>query len=192
MKVIPIIFLLLCTMQNVFAQNRETRTEVEYHDNVEKVKEKYEYYYDFWSEQNVKHGRYSLWNQKGQLLIDCTYFEGKLDGTYTLYDRNGAVLEVREYDQAMLQGRSISFSKKGIKQTELYYKEGKLNGLCKYYFGSGELKKEVAYQEGVPHGTALFYTKQGELKKTVNYIEGKAQEEISLSSEHTLTDTETH
>ena len=104
--------LLLCVAAvNLHAQNKEIRTQVEYHDNLTQVKVKFEYYFDFWSEQNVKHGRYSWWNKKGKLLIDCTYLDGLMHGTYIEYFPNGNIKQEVQYSKGKKNGKANTYSK---------------------------------------------------------------------------------
>jgi hypothetical protein len=43
---------------------------------------KYEFYHNFWSERDVKQGRYSRWSRKDILMEDGWYQEDKRDSVY--------------------------------------------------------------------------------------------------------------
>lgn len=87
--------LLLLSSSMLWAQApaREVRSESVYHARTQQLIEKYEYYYDYWSEQEIKHGRYNQWNPEGQLIERAYYHHGKLTGTYEKYFSNGQLKE---------------------------------------------------------------------------------------------------
>ncbi len=85
------------------------RIQSEYFLGTNSLKCKYEYYYHAWSEQKVRHGRFSAWDTKGRLRQKATYLHGKLDGIVLYYNKRGKVVKQVTY---LLGGKVSAFRPK--------------------------------------------------------------------------------
>ena len=102
-------------------QSKEIRTRASYHSDDGALATKGQYYYDTWSEQEVWHGRYSKWNRKGVMILDCYYSEGEKDSVWREYTPDGRLRELSSWKSGKLNGptRRFNFKENVIRGTSL-------------------------------------------------------------------------
>lgn len=177
----------------VFAQNsdleqsREIRSKSIYHKDSNDLKHKYEYYFDYWSEQEIKSGRYSTWNKKGALIYEAYYLDDILDGLEEHFNEKGQLLSSTEWYLGQKEGKEVYYWQDGVKKLIIPYKAGKKEGLEKRYFKNGKLKSAIAYRSGIKEGPANYFKPDGRLKRSLIYTEGKAQKTPKKTSDKKTT-----
>lgn len=131
----------------LMAQTADIHAQRSYHKNGQLI-EKYEYYFDYWSEQQVRHGRLANWSSDGILRYESEYQDGQLSGTERVYDRRGKLIKQRSY------------------------LAGQLDGLSIWYRPNGRVKRKTYYRNGRKHGTSVWYDKEGDRKRQKEYSQG--------------------
>lgn len=153
-------------------QTRDIRTKSTYFDNSGELKCKFEYFYDFWSEKDVEHGRFSEWNKKGKLVVDCDYKEGKLDGLFHEWYKNGMPKETSDWMNGERNGLTQIYDKKGTLISETTFRNGLKNGLETIYYPNGRVEKLTTWIDGSREGQESYFTKNGKLATRENWHAG--------------------
>ncbi len=96
-----------------------------------------------------KHGLYKVWNDKGDLLTECYFKDGRLEGTF-------------KYQDIYSDPDRYEYS----------YVDGKMHGKAFKWSHNGTLLKEESYDMGVPHGESKSYTNEGFLYSYTLYDHG--------------------
>lgn len=107
-----------------------------------------------------------IYNNKGFLLAERCYKDGKKNGVYRTFDNNGKLILDVSYKNNMYDGYYTSYNIITGKLIEnLFYKNGKQDSLNYFYDGySGILYDECNYKSGRRHGMQNLYDKNGKLK----------------------------
>ena len=156
------------------AQTRDIRTESEYHGISGHLKSKSEYYFDFWSEQEILHGRHSEWSESGRLLKDCFYYDGRLHGRYVVYYYKGFSKAINYWHHGVKQGRDSLFRRRGTLKKVKTYHAGKQQGNEFRFRRNGSVKRQQKFHQGQPHGLLRVYgKKKGKIKREQYYKKGK-------------------
>ncbi len=137
------------------------------------LREKYEYYYDFWTEQRVKHGRWSRFSSNGDILEEQNYEHGDKQGPHILYRSNGSIKIEEYYLAGELHGLRRCYFPDGQLRETCTYREGKKEGSCLSYRRGGSLKYTQTYKAGEKHGEQLYYRRNGEVKQRKRYRDGE-------------------
>lgn len=165
---IPLLF-----SMTLWGQSRDIRSQSVYHDGDLQLKSKAEFYYDFWSEQDVLHGRYSEWDRSGNLVLDCEYKDGRLEGTYTrYYPEDGRTREVSHWRDGQLSGKQEVFNRSGGILISCNYQNGLLQGVCTKYDKHSHIRSSIHYLNGQKEGPASYFNRKGELLRTRHYRGG--------------------
>ena len=155
---------------------RDIRSASAYYPDTENIlRSKYEYYFDFWSQQEVRHGRYSRWTRHGVMIFDAYFEEGQLSGSRSFYSPKGIIKRNENWKNGQLHGKTEVFDQKGRLKKLFSYRNGKKDGLSKNFFPSGKLKSATTWRAGVKEGPAVYYDKKGTLIKEKNYPKQKKQ-----------------
>ena len=165
-------FVLLWQIPEGISQTRDYRTRADYHPETGLLQSKFTYYHDYWSEQEVIHGRYSEWNKQSVLILDCFYKEGKLDSLCRKYDRLGNVVEVSWWEAGERNGMTQYYASTGGLMQELKYDKGDLNGVAIEYRKNGSLKSVGTYGNNLLQGPLTLYNRKGRRTKQLNYTNG--------------------
>lgn len=157
---------LLTSGINTFGQNSlpDTRVFRTYHQP-EQLSLKYQYYFDYWSEQQVYHGEWEQWRKNGRPIELRQYTHGNLDGKLIQYRRNGQMRQASTYHDGLLDGPTIRYDRKGRIKQVIPFQAGKRSGLRKFYDSSGTLRKVITYLEGKPSGVRQIFNKDGILTR---------------------------
>ena len=168
----------------LIGQTPDIRSYSEHHAHNGEVKLKYEFYYDQWSERNIRHGRYSEWALNGTLLLDAHYAEDQLDGLFQEWSANGRCREVSRWKAGLRHGVTSRYHREGWKETETQYQVGKKHGLETTFYASGKVKRISQYRNGDLHGFVTHYDSRGRQRSVWEYAEGrrvKEKEEVSAN-----------
>jgi antitoxin component YwqK of YwqJK toxin-antitoxin module len=103
------------------------------------------------------HGLWKLFNEKGEVLVECTFNKGELDGIYKRYQY--AFPEVLSdfdyYYDPMLNYQNVPKKvTRYLAQSEMY-KNGMLQGISEQYDWQGGLLSRVNYDKGMEQGKAI-------------------------------------
>lgn len=97
--------------------------------------------------KGLKEGQSVELDNRGQLLEQFTYHNGKLDGPYTKYNRT-RIKETKTYQNGVLEGEVKIFYDNSKVMEESYYKNGKRDGVARWYDQDGNLSIEYTYKDG--------------------------------------------
>lgn len=75
-------------------------------------------------EKDIENGLCQEWYKNGQLYIECTYKNSKLDGLYQLWYSNGDKAEEYTYKDDKMDGLFQAWDQNGIKDVDIVYKNG--------------------------------------------------------------------
>ena len=140
-----------------------------------RLKLKYEYVYDFWSRQEIWHGRFSHWTRSGVMRYDTHYLQGKLSGARTFYTKKGALKRTENWKSGYLHGKTHEFDRKGRLRKITPFEHNKKNGLVKRLFPNGRIKSVHTFQAGKKDGLAAWYDKKGNLLRQKTYLNGQKE-----------------
>ncbi|MEO0899587.1 MAG: hypothetical protein AAFY71_24470 [Bacteroidota bacterium] len=154
------------------AQSLDIKTTSQYH-SPGKLSLKYEYYFNFWEEREIYHGRYEKWAVNGSKVYSASYHHGNKDGLETYFTKNGLVSRKIRWRNNRIHGSWQSFYPNG-KQKEIYlYVEGEKEGLFQVFHKTGTLKQEGNFNKGLANGLFSYYDKSGQMKKQILFKQGK-------------------
>lgn len=155
-SIIIYISLILLIIPDIDAQHRgrDFRTQASYYGE-EDLKEKFQYYFDYWSEQQVKHGRYSRWDKSGQLRFDAMYFEGELDGRAISYYPDGGIARIEHYMKGEPDSVWLSYRSDGSLEQRIDF----LEGMRVQYDEASQPKWQQSLESGSPR---IFLNTEGE------------------------------
>lgn len=92
------------------------------------------------------------YHDNGQLEVDRTYVDGKLDGTFVWKYADGKTHHEESYVKGVQVGVSRWFSREGRLQTESYYRDGKIDGQSLTFDKDGKLQTCSIYEAGEHKG----------------------------------------
>ena len=170
---------------NVYGQGFEIRIHSTSHPNSDQLAEKYEYYYDFWSEREIKHGRISRWNKEGVLIYEANFRDNELDGLEEIFNEEGNLISSIDWKMGVKDGSEIQYYDNGGEKLIIPYKAGFKEGLEKSYYKSGRIRRVITYRSGKKNGAANYFKKDGALKKSLIYKKGIQQKEKKEKKEKT-------
>lgn len=143
---------------------KEIRNTSVYDKTGTQLLEKYEYYFDYWAQQKVRHGQYSRWNKKGVLRYEATFSENQKSGQEEKYYLNGKLHKTIMWKEGERNGKSQKFDRKGRLRIEHAYREGQRLGLQKKWYPNGQLKSVSIFREGEKPQKPIRYNKSGTQK----------------------------
>ena len=88
-------------------------------------------------------------NEKGVLVSEAEYKDGKMNGFSKLYYPNRKL------------------------QSEATFKNDVQEGIQKDYYENGKLKKKILYKNGMKNGITKFYDENGNFLKQANFVDDK-------------------
>ncbi len=168
-------FLLLGSISTCPAQqSKDIRIAAVHHPNAT-LKSKAEYYYDPWSEQEIRHGRYTEWDTKGAVVYEATYVDGKLMGKAIHYFPTGQIASQEQWFNGKREGLSEAYYPNGTLKYRGMYVADKLEGEVLYFYADGKAKKREIYKEGLLDGISTRYNRKGKVIKETLYQNGLKQ-----------------
>lgn len=159
------------TQTDLQGQSPDIRTRADYHHSGA-PSFKYQYYHDFWSERDVKHGRWSEWRASGKLKEEGWYKHDKQDSLFTFYHKKGSPVEISSWREGLREGITQLFAK-GHLYCEQSYREGLLHGLYYEFFPNQQVKILSRYANGRLHGSWTRFNRAGKRIKSLEYVNGK-------------------
>ena len=158
----------------LLAQSPDIRTHAEHDPEDGEIRLKYEFYFDLWSEREVRHGRFSRWASNGQLIENAEYAEDELNGLRRLYYSNGHPRESSWWKEGERHGSTREFDRKGRLLLESNYQSGQLHGIrTTYNEKTGKVRRMEQFHRGQLHGFVTDFNAKGAKKRVWKYEEGK-------------------
>ncbi|MBX9743747.1 MAG: hypothetical protein K2X08_00880, partial [Chlamydiales bacterium] len=163
----------------------------------------------------VLHGLKQLLDEKGVLLEEASYSEGKMEGRffqrlpdlrevvfhyhnnlkqglhevyYPPNEKGEKVKALRAYfDKDRMHGLAVEYNQHGVKMLETSYVSGVKEGLETMYSPEGSLLASMEFVNGEEHGLLTQYFPSGAIFRQTPYVHGKRQgEERSFFEDGTL------
>jgi len=111
----------------------------------------------------------------GELWIERTIKDGKLEGPTKEYYKNGDLKGEWTYLDNKLQGRGRTYYQGGRLELESNFKDDKNHGDYKEYYKNGKIKTEEYYQNGLLENLCRNYYETGDIKFEGTYSGDKLQ-----------------
>ena len=138
-------------------------------------------------DNNKRHGKTILWDEKGNIIVEGTYNLGKMDGLWIYYHyngnkwgegsyKNGDGLDIQYYGDFPINGRVGKWTfyyVTGQKEAEGYYKNGTEDGLFTLWYDNGQKKQEVTYNSGYLEGLGTYWYENGKKESKGFYKDDK-------------------
>lgn len=107
----------------------------------------------------------------GQLKLEETYLDGKLNGLRKKYDELGRIWAEEHYKNNMLEGqvRIHNYFKDKVFEEEATFSANKLNGLRKTFYPNGKISVEETYRDGKLEGIRRSYYEDGPINTEETY-----------------------
>ncbi|PKP18548.1 MAG: hypothetical protein CVU05_13335, partial [Bacteroidetes bacterium HGW-Bacteroidetes-21] len=125
-----------------------------------------------YSNEGLKTGMWTFWNENGDTLKTITYNNDKADGPYCIY-KEGVRNEKGTYKNDLLDGDITEYFPDGSVSYTSKYVNDKRNGEVKKYFRIGTLKLENNFINDLADGLYKEYYPNTKLYKTSLIKEGK-------------------
>jgi hypothetical protein len=97
----------------------------------------------------VKTGKWRIWNQKGTLIYEGTYSNGKLDGVEIFYFDNGKPKTLTTYKEGIKEGRVAEWFENGKQNTEGYFLNNKQDSIWIFRMPDNKTVSVARYKNGV-------------------------------------------
>ena len=120
----------------------------------------------------VEDGVQKEYYANGNLHIEKTYKDGKLNGRYRAYYKNGKLREEANYQDGQLDGVVRRYDDAGQLESETNYKEDKREGLDTLYHRDGSVDAQWNYKDDQPHGEVFIYYRNGKIHFKDTYKHG--------------------
>lgn len=144
----------------LFSQTKDIHTASERYDP-DRLKSKAQYYYDYWSETNVLHGRKTSWNKEGKIIYDAFFQDGLQTGEAVQYFSNGRAKIIEQWAEDQPHGVWKYYRKDGSLAQTMHFKMGIKTGSTKFYNRKGALTKEVIFEKGKKTKRRTYFDKEG-------------------------------
>lgn len=133
-----------------------------YYPHTKQLKERFEYYYDYWAEQDVKHGRYSTWTKSGIVSKECLYENNHIVGEEKYFDKKGILIKMCNWRAGKKEAESYFYPDISLKKQIIYTAKEHISSITEYY-PSGKCKLKRTYLEG-QKPSVIEYNSNGEEK----------------------------
>ena len=119
------------------------------------------------------HGPQIYLSDRGYLMTEKNYIEGKAQGEHRLYDAYARMLELITYEQDVRAGLYQRYAPQTYKISEEgYYVDGKKHGKYSWFYDNGSPAAVYHYSFDVIEGEVVFYFKEGGISTISHYKAG--------------------
>jgi antitoxin component YwqK of YwqJK toxin-antitoxin module len=125
-------------------------------------------------------GQYKEWNEKGNLIREIDYKNGKLDGLYKHWNDDGKeLIEVSKYNNGEIDTKEgeyeeyYSEEEGGSIKYKYKLKRGILQGEYYEFYKNGQIKNIITYKNGLKDGNSYLFTNNGDKDIECEYKNGK-------------------
>ena len=133
----------------------------------------------------IKEGKWSFFNNKGQLTSVVHYKAGVKHGAEETFSSSGGLLSTGMYVDGLKNGAWKRFTSSGILEELLTFKDGDLHGPAKASTGRGKPVSEGAYHNGEQDGTWMFYLDDGRVHEISVFEEGDLVNNVRVNGPFT-------
>ena len=133
----------------------------------------------------IKEGKWSFFNNKGQLASVVHYKAGVKHGAEETFSSSGGLLSTGMYVDGLKNGAWKRFTSSGILEELLTFKDGDLHGPVKASTGRGKPVSEGAYHNGEQDGTWMFYLEDGRVHEISVFEEGDLVNNVRVNGPFT-------
>ncbi|MBN9377425.1 MAG: hypothetical protein BGO14_10055 [Chlamydiales bacterium 38-26] len=158
--------------------------------------------------QDKFYGPAQFYDDKGQILSECWYVDGRMEGRACLYYPSGNLYAIKRFKKGLLEGKQEYYYPDGMPKSLFYYREGLIHGDVTLFYPSGRIKRELHYEKGKkegvermwnddamimlearykdnnPIGIAREWYSNGNLAKEIRYSEDSEDFEVKLWEEN--------
>ncbi len=114
-------------------------------------------------------GKFVLYHQNKQKMIEANYVHGDFDGAYTTYHFDGSIESVQYYKKGLKDSVYTAFYYGGIKSVEGGFKYGKKYGIWKNYDEEGRLSATTIYVDDQVNGIRKYFFPDGKTDMESTY-----------------------
>lgn len=111
--------------------------------------------------------------EDGQLKLDYTVSDGKIDGSYMQWYENGQLKSEIGYVDGVLHGQTKRWQSNGVLRSDESFENGRYQGRTKYYDDSGNPILDINVVNGLLDGSEIFLNYDN-TKSTETYSEGRS------------------
>lgn len=115
----------------------------------------------------VLNGPSRVWDDKGNLVQDASYRNGKQHGLTRVYSAGWLLLEQRFAD-GQLHGEVVSYSEAGVVTSRVPYRQGVIEGEA-VFMHEGSVVRRAVYRKGLLEGEAIDYDQEGAKVQSATY-----------------------
>jgi antitoxin component YwqK of YwqJK toxin-antitoxin module len=96
----------------------------------------------------VKNGRWTFWDETGQLRVAGYYRGGKPGGRWRYWHANGQLYAEGYFDDGKLHGPWTQWDERGQKRFQGKFEQGRLHGPASAWWDNGPLAGSGQYEQG--------------------------------------------
>ncbi|AHA46018.1 hypothetical protein ISTM_120 [Insectomime virus] len=124
-------------------------------------------------EKGLLNGPFIKWDEKGNVLEECQYVDGRKNGTMIQYNPSKNTVHLLEnYRNGELHGERRAYENGELRKVE-NYKKGLREGEKTVFFEDGKsIKKNLSFHRGKKEGVCKVYDKTGNTRKEVLWVRG--------------------
>jgi len=136
----------------------------------------------------LNHGPWKMWDEKGTLLSEGEYKNGRREGTWNRWYRTGEAellgqapfteyegpfVSQARFHQGKLNGPWTIFDAKQRKVCQFDFADGERHGKLSWWYANGQAMREINYQNGLVEGTWLEWKPDATLVVKDVYQQGR-------------------
>lgn len=137
------------------------------------------------------HGPSSSFGNDGQILARSWFIDGLRQGITSLYFPNGALAGINRYCDGLPDGIQERYWPNGQLRTHLSYLKGVLEGEVTLFNQSGMKMRELSFAAGKRHGTERIWNELGHLIIEANFCDDKPSETAKVWEDNGVLTQET-
>lgn len=147
-----------------WSQSLDIHKRSTYYPHTRTLQVRFEYYYDYWAEKEVKHGRYSVWYKTGVLQQEAMYEHNLRIGEEKFFSESGILEKICLWKAGKKEKESLFYVNSALKKERFYDTKGILTTKIAYY-RNGKCKYKTTYPEGTKPVKQKFSKNDEEIKK---------------------------
>lgn len=135
----------------------------------------------------MQNGVFQLYTEKGILVDDAIFKNGKRDGITKQYYNDTGNLQVEVYyTDGILNGAVKEYYQNKKLLREINYSYGKKEGLTQEYYDDGKKKIEMYYELDTPNGSYKMYDANGQILLEGRFENGNFVPQFDDGEEETI------
>lgn len=118
----------------------------------------------YYNENGYFDGATTTFYKNGNILARGNYTNGVPNGHFEERDEKGRLVEEKSFSDGKLDGTHLIYFSNGEVNEKINYREGQLHGLLKTYYKNGHLLSQQQYENGNPVGHFIIFKRNGQVK----------------------------